>query len=131
MSRRRSRRSRSRRVTPRNANRRLPTANYYFTSVSPSSDFLTQVEDRRDFHPAPHVRPARSFFKSFHRLSLPQQTSLDDLWDVPTRVAFEQPHHVLVCVRRKMRKEVLHALKKAGRRGQKAPRRSAYSDIQC
>lgn len=43
--------------------------------------------------------------------------------------AYANPFHVLVCIRRKMRKEVLFALRKKGRGGKR--RRSWLSNIRC
>lgn len=45
-------------------------------------------------------------------------------------VAFEQPKRVLVCVKRKERREVLHAKKKTGR-GNRAPTWNRFSHIRC
>lgn len=41
------------------------------------------------------------------------------------------PKKVLVCVRRKLRKEVMHALKHTGKSGQKRPTRNQFSHIKC
>lgn len=46
-------------------------------------------------------------------------------------VRFEAPKKVLVCIRRKQRREVLHAKGIAGRRGLRMPRRSPYSSVSC
>lgn len=43
---------------------------------------------------------------------------------------FSAPKYVDVCIRRKRRKEVLHALNKVGR-GTRPPKRNALSDIRC
>lgn len=50
---------------------------------------------------------------------------------VTSRLRFKVPHDVLVCLRRKIRREVLHALKlkKSGGGGRR--RRNQYSDIEC
>lgn len=120
-----------RRVTsPANANRRLPT-------LSPSrqwdlEDYLISVEDRRTSHPdgpARAPRSTRSTHVNYAIASHPSRSS--NPWDVPTGVAFEDPSRVLICVRRKQRKEVLHALGKAGKVGQRRPRRNHYSEIHC
>lgn len=50
---------------------------------------------------------------------------------VPFRLAFEAPAETVVCVRRSRRKEVLFAKNKAGKRGQRRPRRTAWSDVKC
>lgn len=121
--------SRRRRVVHRNAKRSLPTTVTPTRSITRHPTYLLQSEDRRTYHPEGIYRPASSRFQSFHRLEVPRDSAIGrDPWG---RVAFSSPQNVFVCIRRKIRKEVLHALKKAGKRGQKAPRRSAYSDIQC
>ena len=150
MARRRSRSRNSnksvRRDTSRITNRRLPDFNQYdlidFINSYRPGDSLREVEDRREYHPEGFDRPARSVSRSRHRLvvapspiavspafSSPQ--SVGSPVSVPNGVAFADSDRVLTCVRRSVRKQVLHALGKAGKRGQKKPRRSAYSDIQC
>jgi len=49
------------------------------------------------------------------------------------RVGFSHPWQVIVCVRRKRRREVLHALRKTGRGGskQRKPRRNFWSEVRC
>lgn len=130
--------TRARRDTRSIANRRLPSPvssprSIIYPAQTDLIDYLRETEDRRTYHPEGPSRPARSRFQSFHRLQTPSHDPLSNPWDsgIPTGVAFQSPEKVLVCVRRKQRKEVLHAIKKAGKRGQKAPRRSAYSDIIC
>lgn len=137
MARRNRKQTRRRRVSRSNARRSLPTTPSY------NHDFygLRPVEDRREFHPDGPSRPARSFKRSQHRLIVPEhipqpynQTrspGFDYYYSIPNTIGFEAPRTVLVCVRRRRRKEVLHALKKTGKAGQKSPRRSAYSDIKC
>lgn len=49
----------------------------------------------------------------------------------PHVVKFTAPKETLICVRRHRRKEVLHALKKTGKGGQKKPRRTPWRDYQC
>jgi len=46
-------------------------------------------------------------------------------------LTFQQPERVAVCVRRKARREVLFAKKKAGRGGMRLPRRTWLSKISC
>lgn len=53
---------------------------------------------------------------------------------LPYRVGFALPWQVIICVRRKRRKQVLHALRIAGRRGigrGKKQRRNEYSEVRC
>lgn len=115
----------------------LPRSLTFRPLVSPVD--LTVFEDRRTFHPERDQRPARSFSKALHRLVVKEPLRNPDRFaslrafpaSIPTRIGFEDPKRVLICVRRKRRKEVLHALKKTGRGGQKKPRRSWYSSISC
>lgn len=100
---------------------------------------LTEIEDRRRWHPLGAHAPAAGLSKPRHRLKMsePLPPNRDPFGDTlrkrgssPT-IAFSVPTPVAICVRRKQRKEVLHALKKTGKTGQKRPRRSYYSSISC
>lgn len=129
--------SRKRRDNSSIANRRLPLS---FSRPLLSPFPLIEIEDRRQWHPEGEYAPARSFSRSRHRLTLPRQrrqitrkSSLQKVFysQVPSVVSFYEPLKVLICVRRSIRKEVLHALNKTGRRGQKRPRYNFYSSISC
>jgi len=102
---------------------------------------LTEVEDRRTFHPLFDQRPVRSLRKWSVRMApkaprgqkavkLPSGRLFDARREV---FGFDAPEHVMVCVRRSRRKEVLHALKKTGKGGgrRRPPKRNAYSDVRC
>lgn len=84
------------------------------------------VGDRRRFYPnANLLRPAHAIKPTANRLVIGR--------GMETPVRFALPNYVAICVRRKLRREVLHALKltgKSGRGGGKR-RRSAYSGIRC
>lgn len=139
MSKKRKNRSKFRRTrdTTVIANQRLRSTN----SQIDLEDFLRSIEDRREFHPDGPSRSARSFNSDRHRLVVPAREPVHrDNFDhmsstlyaaPPAAVGFENSDKVIVCVRRGIRKEVLHALGKTGKGGQKRPRRSEYSDIQC
>lgn len=91
---------------------------------------LRQVEDRRQWHPeGPRRAPgARNRFAP--RLVTPGWVPLGG--DLPTaKIGFADPLNVAVCVRRKQRREVLFAKHKAGRRGQRRPKRNWFSNIKC
>lgn len=49
------------------------------------------------------------------------------------RVGFQHPWQVMICIRRKQRKEVMFAIGRAGRGGgfQKKPRRNFWSEVRC
>lgn len=89
------------------------------------------VEDRRTFHPRGPVRPAAMVTTPNHRLRSRTSRNMRNPYAVAHSLAFQAPEQVLVCVRRQRRKEVLHALGKAGGTGQKRPRRSFFSTISC
>lgn len=117
-------RSEGLRETPVFSNRRLPALTY---TIRPAN-LLQAIEDRREFHPEQAARPARSFSRSTHSLAVPPQRG----GRLPIGVTFHNPTKVLVCVRRKSRREVLFALQKTGKGSALGKRRrSHYSEIQC
>lgn len=110
---------------------------------------LADIEDRRHYHPAPRYRPARDLsgrrarvellgllgsqasfgdpllnpgsraFKLFHSLSRPEHSS-------------EYSRKLALCIRRKMRAEVLHAAGIAGgRRIKRTRNRNEFSEVKC
>ncbi|UDN67859.1 hypothetical protein [robinz microvirus RP_152] len=90
------------------------------------------VDDRRFFDPAGPLRPAYSFGRDARRLiakSSPVGRTRNDT--LSARVGFAVPERVAVCVRRKQRKEVIHALDRAGGGGSRRRRRNRYSDVDC
>lgn len=102
---------------------------------------LVEVEDNRYFHPAGPYRPVRSS----RRFTVPVIASIGDssrprspfpsdrgrLFGSSPIYAFKAPRGVAVCVRRKSRKEVMHALGFAGGKTSKRRRRNMNSDIRC
>lgn len=144
MAKRRS--SRGRRDPPQIANQRLTVLT---PLVSPSNPYslLSEIEDRRNWHPDGEVRPAASFSTPNHRLQYPEPKKTPRNRDkfgqlrqarvralpLSSNVQFSDSRNVLICVRRKQRKEVMHALKKVGRGkgGRKKPRRNYYSNVRC
>lgn len=132
--------SRRRVISNPNANRRLPPTLSLPRSIYQSpSKALSQIEDRRTYHPEGDFRPAASFSKPRHRLEVPRakhphrqnfQLAFRSVLN-NGRIAFKAPEKVLVCVRRQRRKEVLHALKKSGKTGQRKPRQSYLSSVTC
>ena len=106
---------------------------------------LQELEDRREWHPEGPARSARGFFIPRHRLvarvSSPQsgRTSssfqspfLPSLSSVPISVGFQAPKQVAICIRRKVRREVIFAKGKAGRGvRRRLPTRNFYSEVPC
>lgn len=91
------------------------------------------VEDRRTYHPLEFFRPARVFSGADAPASVPSPTPRNKPRAFLAHgLKFPVPNEVLVCVRRKQRKEVLHAFKKVGRgRGGGRKRRNWWSAISC
>lgn len=91
---------------------------------------LSLFEDRRTYHPERAARPAFSLPRMASRLVAREARGRSGR-QTKAPVAFADPNRVLVCVRRKRRKEVLHARGIAGSRGFRRPRRSFYSEVSC
>lgn len=110
------------------------------TGIWPVSDVLRgpvdllEVEDRRSFNPDPDV-PARSSRIWRSRLAVPTasrlagRTASQPVYGVGS-IAFKAPAKVAICVRRKVRKQVLLAKGKGGGSHRK-PRRNRYSNVWC
>lgn len=121
---------------------------------------MLEAEDRRQFHPEAQLRPAKLLDgrpsrglrvapavikkKPVYTKALVEKIgrkaqrarSLRMLEDVPSRVMFESPLDTLICVRRRMRREVLHALQLTGkgsgmRQRFREKNRNWYSDVEC
>lgn len=91
----------------------------------------TEVQDFRSFD-APVSSPARLFSGSVASVGVEQvRPRKGSKSRVPFQIAFTAPGDTIVCVRRARRKEVLHAKRKTGKRGQRKPRRSRFRDIKC
>lgn len=94
---------------------------------------LQLLEDRRLFHPAGALRAPRSFFMRPRLVvAAPRaKTRLNQRsMSLPSRIGFEVPHRVAICVRRKTRKEVIIA-KRVARNGGGAKHRNIWSDVRC
>lgn len=97
---------------------------------------LSYLEDRRAFHPNKLDRPAMSVRRADAtlRVSPPKPSALAKPSThnlLPVQIGFKQPKGVAVCVRRKIRREVIFATRNTGK-GSKARRhRNEWSDIKC
>lgn len=105
---------------------------------------LSEVEDRRSFHFEGPNRPALMDDGTMARVHVvdrpknrnrvkPRAFRFGPKIYSQTKavVAFQEPERVAVCVRRKARREVLFAKKRAGRGGMRKPRRTWLSKISC
>lgn len=137
-----------RRVAYADANRRLliaprPRPTLLVVRRSFGSPVLRQLEDRRTFHPAGRQRPAAGFFMARHRLRVvntARASTAPYLGDspstetfspvVPIGVGFVAPRQVAICIRRKSRREVMHAKGYAGGKVRR-PTRNEYSGVIC
>lgn len=110
-------------------------------TVSPDFSIWSEVEDRRTFYPLgpDGYRPARNIFGSPHyslepspnqNLRRGSRARFKFRPMVPAGVRFKAPRKILVCVRRKARREVLLALGRGGG-GHRRPRRSYFSSVRC
>lgn len=114
--------------------------------VTHTAPKLSEIEDRRTWHPSGKTRPARSLTRSQHQLKIatkrhtsprstdPVHKKIQRARDarLPHRVQFDAPENVLVCIRRKQRKQVLFALRKTGKGARaRRHRQSYYSSIGC
>lgn len=117
-----------------------------FRPLSPVSpdlfgERLTEIEDRRTFHPLREFRPPAVLLGATRASLVPavsparkakKEGGLRHRQAPPPTLAFRAPKEVLVCVRRHRRREVLHALKKTGRGARARHRhRNPYSEIRC
>lgn len=118
----------------------------------PPVDFvspLSEVEDLRYYHPQKLDRPAGATVRSATRLVdvldhrqqkkksrarlarvLAGAERVRPMVMVTSRPGFAVPERVALCVRRKRRKEVLHALRKVGR-GHKRAKWNEWSKVRC
>lgn len=95
-------------------------------------ELLRLYEDRRTWSPEkPSARVPRSFSRPTQLRGTSDTRSSHSAKFPPSAQAFKNRDEVLMCVRRRVRKEVLHALKKTGRGGQKSPRWNAWSQVHC
>ena len=98
-----------------------------------------------DYSNRPYLEPLREKIKTIEsrpsRRVTPKQVMAaitnprivfpDPMGDAIRDVVMQSPLKAIVCAKRQIRKEVLHAFRKTGKTGQKRPRRTEHSDIQC
>lgn len=121
------------RGSSRNATQRvrLPNPNLTQTLVADLNDLnsLTEIEDLRQKFVTTPI-PRRIDSKHIRLAPRPiHRDNFDHIQPAPF-LGFENPLMVVRCIRKKARKQVLHAFKKTGKGGQKKPRRK-QSEIRC
>lgn len=125
-------RSRGRDASTVIANRRLP-ATLSFSSYEPPSpatlfpspQYVAGLEDRRLYKPDRGLAPPAALNRNASRIVAPK-------YSPPFAVRFADPRLVSICAKRKIRREVLFALGKGGKRGRlNKPRRNFWSRVSC
>lgn len=90
---------------------------------------LTEVEDRRTYHPLDVFRPAMEIGGTQTTQRVVKKSPYSKL---PFGLSFAKPDATIICIRRNQRKEVLHAMRKTGRgQSRKRPSKNWYSKIGC
>lgn len=104
---------------------------------------LSVIEDFRAYHPRPRLRTYRSVFAgSIFSRSVVGMFSRDRairrnrinrrrLAHLSMDVHRVLPRSAVICAKRRSRREVIFAMNKAGRGGQRRPRRNETSEIIC
>lgn len=133
-------RSKARSTTPeqvqRSATRDAPDVTRDFLdlrspAVLPRSGLpLVAVEDRRLWRPSDR-HPVTPRQKATVTASPATRRSQGAARGLPEYLRFKAPTFVVACIRRKQRREVLHALRKTGRGPRRAARWSALSRVRC
>jgi len=90
----------------------------------PTRSAVLSVGDRRQWQPDRSTRPPHSLRPGASRVMADAYKRLHTL-------KFADPRFVGICVRRKIRREVLHALKRTKKGSGGAKRRNFWSDISC
>lgn len=100
----------------------------WFGDTSPSAvrSLLTESEDGRLF--SPDFRPAQTTRRSGRVIATPSRRMSARGWRYD-QFRFESSPYVITCIRRKRRREVLFAKRRA--RPARRPRRNAYSNVWC
>ena len=119
-------RSKSRRDVVAITSQRLPLLRPIRFSVPVPSLNLIEAEDRRTHHPERTFRMPRRVDGS--RASSRLITRANSPFGTE---GFVDPLSVNICVRRQRRKEVMFATRRAGKVGQRRPRRTPFSSISC
>lgn len=109
---------------------RLPTIR-----LTPPVDLRLLEDRRRADETTDFARPARAMRRGDAQLVVPARSSnvrRSAVYDLPSAVQFKVPNQVAICVRRKRRKEVLHALRRTGRGARRRKAKwSEFSSVRC
>lgn len=94
---------------------------------------VRNLEDRRSYHPLRRLRPAAAVSPDARRLVVTPPSAGVSFYSPSATIGFNRPKDVSICVRRKVRRETLFGLNRAGRgvRVSKRRRRSEWSNVHC
>lgn len=94
---------------------------------------LKQFEDRREYHPDRQNRPPAALPRSSRKLVIvtPQNKAATRKTTLPSKLGFSAPQGVVLCVRRKQRREILFAKSRTGRGAHTPKKRNAWSNVKC
>lgn len=109
-----------------NTTSKAPLSAPYFSHTRSSLGYFQ--EDRRNYNPEPH----KLWKTSNKKAKTVTKTPINNLTNSMLREinTFQDPKRVLVCLRRKQRKEILFAINRTGS-GNRKPRRTSTSNISC
>lgn len=98
--------------------------------ITPPRPLIKALEDRREFNPLGVLRPAAALRRTSRQIVVRNPPNQPARASLPSRLSFSYPPDISLCVRRKERREVLFAKRKA--RGSHArKRRNWFSFISC
>lgn len=123
--------SRNARFRSRDLRRKSMVPTGHETVYIPKS-YLSEIEDRRLYHPEGVSRPFRALNRAVARLKAVDVKvhKKEKEKIIPRFIGFIDPARVLVCIRRKVRREVMHAMGAAGG-SVRPPHRTESSEIRC
>ncbi|UDN67846.1 hypothetical protein [robinz microvirus RP_145] len=101
--------------------------------LSPQHLLSIIAEDRRVTHPT-HPQPARAIRRDHARIVPKTVDRLGNLIrTLPFGVRFSVPKYVGICLKRRIRREVLHAIKKTGSGSSRKMKRTRnhWSEVSC
>lgn len=102
------------------------------TVTRPTPRPLQQVEDRRHWHPLGKAAPAGVIGRRAARAIIEKPRSNPYRDPFPSlKLGFAVPSKVALCVRRKTRREVIHATGQTRKGAGARRRRNPYSNVEC
>lgn len=124
--------SRGRRGNSSTANGTLHTLSAVVSPSSPSIPYTPQIlADDRYYFPDRASRPLAAVTRRAQKVVVADSFGKHIRAQTKAPLAFAEPAAVVLCRKRQKRKEVFHALKLAGGKGYKKPRRKSTSKISC